>query len=1000
MYQSGDGASAFDIQIDAAEASSRGADPDSPILFPDKDLLFTADFKKSGDDLLLLGHETKAVILGYFKDERRPGLATREGAGLSGATVDALAGPDSPGQYAQATGAAAGLLAIGRVEKASGAVTVLRNGVSIDLRLGDAVTKGDVVQTGSNASLTIKFNDGTVFSLSSNARMVLNDMVYAADASANSALFTLVQGVIGFVAGRIAKTGDLKVDTPVATMAIRGTAIHTEISAFSGETRFSLLTEPDGTVGSFVLLDRTNPSRVIASITDPRVSTLLTPLAGTDPRITQVTKSTDEIRGENDLVRDLFQVFSPEPQRRGSSDPNDVPIIPVNLPEKASPPDPSQFAVTPFARERATSRDIVVPSSPTVPEAIRGRAVEDGPLTRLSALTDAVASSEAIIVLLPANLPPGVRYLAGTRSFSLDPSHPAYQHLGAGEREVVTIAYNLLAEDGTRVPASASWTVTGENDTPVAVGDRIAAVSDAGRTLLAVRSNDRDVDGDAVRVVAWTEPFEGSVFRNSSGELVFDPGNGFRALSVGQTATVSFSYTLSDTNGATDTANVTLQVLGQNDAPVAADDHIAAVDEAGQKLLAVRSNDRDVDGDAVRVVAWTGPFEGSVFRNSSGELVFDPGDDFLALSAGQTATVSFSYTLSDSNGATDTANVTLQVRGTGTFTSPSQSDSEGAVLGFNGQPVSLTVDAPSATTTSTANLGLVIGLGPVLQPQMNIVYLIDISGSTSDTFDGTPVGDLNGDGATNTVLDAEIASLIALTDRVRGLGFSSADVSITVIPFNGAADPANVTDGGAVNAATFSLGQTGDAAIANYLRDLDAGGQTNFADALRAANDRLGSLDQGGESNFLYFLSDGAGQGSIEDEIATLNDLYGATITALGVGENANLSRLDAIDNTGGASVLTSPEQIDISVLGRPLPSGTVTDIDVFVNGREIVEIGPEDLVATRNGFALNASIGELSRLAGDGNVVSATITFLSGETLSAQLNIAGALPRSTDLIL
>ena len=899
MYQSGDGASAFDIQIDAAEASSRGADPDSPILFPDKDLLFTADFKKSGDDLLLLGHETKAVILGYFKDERRPGLATREGAGLSGATVDALAGPDSPGQYAQATGAAAGLLAIGRVEKASGAVTVLRNGVSIDLRLGDAVTKGDVVQTGSNASLTIKFNDGTVFSLSSNARMVLNDMVYAADASANSALFTLVQGVIGFVAGRIAKTGDLKVDTPVATMAIRGTAIHTEISAFSGETRFSLLTEPDGTVGSFVLLDRTNPSRVIASITDPRVSTLLTPLAGTDPRITQVTKSTDEIRGENDLVRDLFQVFSPEPQRRGSSDPNDVPIIPVNLPEKASPPDPSQFAVTPFARERATSRDIVVPSSPTVPEAIRGRAVEDGPLTRLSALTDAVASSEAIIVLLPANLPPGVRYLAGTRSFSLDPSHPAYQHLGAGEREVVTIAYSLLAEDGSRVPASASWTVTGENDAPVAVGDRIAAVSDAGRTLLAVRSNDRDVDGDAVRVVAWTEPFEGSVF-----------------------------------------------------------------------------------------------------RNSSGDLVFDPGDDFLALSAGQTATVSFSYTLSDSNGATDTANVTLQVRGTGTFTSPSQSDSEGAVLGFNGQPVSLTVDAPSETTTSTANLGLVIGLGPILQPQMNIVYLIDISGSTSDAFDGTPVGDLNGDGISNTVLDAEIAGLIALTERVRGLGFSPADVSVTVIPFNGAADPADATDGGTVNTATFSLGQAGDAAIANYLRDLDAGGQTNFANALSAANDRLGILDQGGESNFLYFLSDGAGQGSIEDELATLNDLYGARITALGVGENANLSRLDEIDNTGGASVMTSPEQIDISVLGsaaserngcryrclrqrqgtrRDRPGGSCRN--------------PQWLRPQCLDRGVETACRRWERRIGNHHL-------LSGETLSTQLNIAGALPRSTDLFL
>jgi len=899
VYQSEDGVSAFDIRIDAAEASSRGAGPGSAILFPDKDLLFTADFKKSGDDLLLLGHETNAVILGYFKDERRSGLSTREGAGLSGATVDALAGPDAPGQYAQITSVPDGRIVIGRVEKASGDVTVLRNGVSIELRLGDTVAKGDVVQTGSGSSLTIKFNDGTVFSLSSNARMVLNDMVYAADSSANSALFTLVQGVIGFVAGRIAKTGDLKVDTPVATMAIRGTAVHTEISALSGETRFSLLTEPDGTVGSFVLLDRTNPSRVITSISDARVSTLLTPVSGTDPRITQITKSTDEIRGENDLVRDLFQVFSPEPQRRGSSDPSDKLIVPVNLLEKVNPLDPSQLAVSPFVREAASPRDIALPSRPAVAETIRGGGIEDGPLIRLSALTDAASSSGDFVVLLPSDLPPGVRYMAGTQSFSLDPSHPAYQHLGAGERETVVVTYSLVAEDGTRIPATASWTVK-----------------------------------------------------------------------------------------------------GQNDAPVAAADHIAAIGETARTLLALRSNDGDVDGDTVRVVGWTAPLEGSLVRNSSGDLIFDPGDDFRALSAGQTATVSFSYTLSDANGATDTANVTLQVRGTGTFTSPGQSDSDSTVLGFNGQAVSLTIDTPTATTASTANLGLSIGLGQVVQPQMNIIYLIDISASTSDAFDGTPVGDLNGDGRSNTILDAEIASLIALTDRVRGLGFSSADVSVTVIPFNGAADPSSATGEGAVSAATFSLGQTGDAAISNYLRGLDAGGQTNFANALRAANDRLGTLDQGGESNFLYFLSDGAGQGAIGDELATLNDLYGARITALGVGESANLSRLDEIDNTGGASVLASPEQIDISVLGRPLPSANVVDVDVFVNGMEITEIGPEDLVATSRGYTLNASIGELRRLAGDANAISATITFSSGETLSTHLNIAGALPRSTDFIL
>ncbi|HEV2565062.1 MAG TPA: vWA domain-containing protein, partial [Microvirga sp.] len=322
------------------------------------------------------------------------------------------------------------------------------------------------------------------------------------------------------------------------------------------------------------------------------------------------------------------------------------------------------------------------------------------------------------------------------------------------------------------------------------------------------------------------------------------------------------------------------------------------------------------------------------------------------------------------------------------------------LLAFNNQPVSLTIEAPSATTTASANLALTIGLGAVLQPQMNILYLVDISGSTSDTFEGTPVGDLNGDGRSNTILDAEIASLIALTGRIREMGFSPADVTITVIPFNGSADPADASAGGIVNAATFNLGAMGEEGIADHLRGLDAGGGTNFADALRAANARLQGLDQGGEKNFLYFLSDGNGQGAVDAELATLNDVYGAKITALGVGGNAGLSRLNEIDNTGGASLLTSPDQIDLSVLGTPLAGGTVTDLDIFVNGSELLEFGPEDLVSTRDGFALDASVGGLRRLAGDGNTVSAIVTFASGEVLATQLTIAGALPRSTDIIL
>src|SRR5262249_61955075 len=102
--------------------------------------------------------------------------------------------------------------------------TATRNGVSIILNNGDNVEKGDVVEAGSNSTVGITFIDGTVFGLSSNARMVLNDMVYDPNGSNNSTLFNLVAGTISFVAGQTAKHGDMKIDTPVATMGIRGTA--------------------------------------------------------------------------------------------------------------------------------------------------------------------------------------------------------------------------------------------------------------------------------------------------------------------------------------------------------------------------------------------------------------------------------------------------------------------------------------------------------------------------------------------------------------------------------------------------------------------------------------------------------------------------------------------------------------------------------------------------------------------------------------------------------
>ena len=142
---------------------------------------------------------------------------------------------------------------IGKVVTATGSVTVEHvNAVVVQAnlpaasggqtKLGDLVYKGDVVQTGADGKVGITFTDGTAFNLSSNARMILNEFVYDPNGNSNSTLFSLTKGTFTFIAGKVAKTGDMKIDTPVATMGIRGTTPHVEISD-DGSVRFSTLIE-------------------------------------------------------------------------------------------------------------------------------------------------------------------------------------------------------------------------------------------------------------------------------------------------------------------------------------------------------------------------------------------------------------------------------------------------------------------------------------------------------------------------------------------------------------------------------------------------------------------------------------------------------------------------------------------------------------------------------------------------------------------------------------
>jgi hypothetical protein len=109
-------------------------------------------------------------------------------------------------------------------------------------KVGDFVYRGDTIQTGPDGKLGVAFADGSSFSVSANARMEVNEFVYDPHGHFNSSLMSLTKGTFTFIAGEVAHTGSMKVETPVGTMGIRGTAPRVEILN-DGSVKFSTLIE-------------------------------------------------------------------------------------------------------------------------------------------------------------------------------------------------------------------------------------------------------------------------------------------------------------------------------------------------------------------------------------------------------------------------------------------------------------------------------------------------------------------------------------------------------------------------------------------------------------------------------------------------------------------------------------------------------------------------------------------------------------------------------------
>jgi len=81
-----------------------------------------------------------------------------------------------------------------------------------------------------------------------------------------------------------------------------------------------------------------------------------------------------------------------------------------------------------------------------------------------------------------------------------------------------------------------------------------------------------DVNGDPANVGQPVEGSDGGSFTiNPDGSYAFDPGIDFQDLDVGESRTTTVTYLLTDEQGATDEATVTITVIGANDPPVVID---------------------------------------------------------------------------------------------------------------------------------------------------------------------------------------------------------------------------------------------------------------------------------------------------------------------------------------------------------------------------------------------------------------------------------------------
>jgi hypothetical protein len=334
-----------------------------------------------------------------------------------------------------------------------------------------------------------------------------------------------------------------------------------------------------------------------------------------------------------------------------------------------------------------------------------------------------------------------------------------------------------LSDGQAQDTGAVSMTIAAVNDAPVAADDSFSTNQDVSLFISTAQmlANDLDVEADLLSIVS-VQNFVNCFATLSAAGVVVDPDPGF----IGQ---VSFEYTLSD-GSLTDVGLIQLDVLDSaNIPPQAIDDTLvtalnASITVSSAQLVA---NDLDADNDPLSLLSVSNALNGTVSL-SNNQVTFTPTQNF-------TGAASFEYTLSDGQGGTDTALVSVLIQlstacgnsvlnpGDACFP-PDQKLDVG--VGARSLLVSeLNGDGHlDLATGNDGDISVILSQGNIFQPEVRL----------SGGGDPFVVADLNNDGSPD-FLGVQEPSLVAFLSGSLGSPISSLSSgrpsSLAVADFNG-----------------------------------------------------------------------------------------------------------------------------------------------------------------------------------------------------------------------